>query len=224
MNVDFARQRLKMVDGQVRTTDVTRVEILDAMLEVPREEFVPARRRVFAYIDEDLEIAPANNGNPARFMMEASPFAKMLQLADIGPTDYVLDVGTGGGYGAAVMSRIASSVVALESDPALAEHATNAMQRLGYDNVAVVSGALNAGYPSQGPYDLIVLEGSVDEVPQALLDQLKDHGRLVAVVGRGNAGSARLYVREGLTIAARSAFNAALQPLPGFAKPPVFQF
>lgn len=224
MSVDFATQRLKMVDGQVRTTDVTRLEIIDAMLAVPREDFVPAQRRALSYIDEDLEIAPAAGGRPPRFLMEASPFAKLLQMADIRPTDFVLDVGAGTGYGAAILSRIASSVVALESDPALAEHATTALQRLGYDNVAVVSGALTEGYASQGPYDVIVVEGAVDDVPQALLDQLKDHGRLVAVVGRGNSGAARLYVRDGAYVSGRPVFNAAVQPLPGFEKPSVFQF
>ncbi|WP_312798401.1 protein-L-isoaspartate O-methyltransferase [Tianweitania sp.] len=224
MSVDFATQRLRMVDGQVRTTDVTSLEIIDAMLAVPREDFVPARKRALSYIDEDLEIAPAIGGNPARFLMEASPFAKMVQMADIRANDFVLDVGTGTGYSAAILSRLASSVVALESDATLAEHATSALQHLGYDNVAVVTGPLNEGYPSQGPYDVIVVEGSVDEVPQVVLDQLKDHGRLVAVVGRGNSGSARLYVREAKAVSGRPVFNAAVQPLPGFEKPKAFQF
>ena len=224
MSVDFATQRLRMVDGQVRTTDVTRIEIIDAMLAVPREDFVPTARRALSYVDEDLEIAPASGGRPPRYLMEASPFAKMLQMADIAPADFVLMVGAGTGYGAAIVSRIASSVVALESDEVLAEHASAALQRLGYDNVAVVTGPLNEGYPSQGPYDVIVVEGSVDDVPQALLDQLKDHGRLVAVVGRGNSGSAKLYVRENAFVSGRPVFNAAVQPLPGFSKPAVFQF
>ncbi|MBS9720301.1 protein-L-isoaspartate O-methyltransferase [Tianweitania sp. BSSL-BM11] len=224
MSVDFATQRLRMVDGQVRTTDVTSLEIIDAMLAVPREDFVPARKRALSYVDEDLEIAPALGGNRPRFLMEASPFAKMLQMADIRPGDFVLDVGAGTGYGAAILSHLASSVVALESDTTLAEHATTALQRLGYDNVAVVNGELNKGYPTQGPYDVIVVEGSVDEVPQVMFDQLKEHGRLVAVVGRGNSGSARLYVREGKTVSGRPVFNAAVQPLPGFDKPAAFQF
>lgn len=224
MSIDFATQRLKMVDGQVRTTDVTSVEVLDAMLAVPREEFVPSRRRALSYIDEDIEVAPAAGSSEARYLMEPSPFAKLIQMADIQPNDYVLDVGTGTGYGAAILSKLASSVVALESDPTLAETATQTLQRLGHDNVAVVTGALSDGYKAQGPYDVIVLEGCVDEVPQALLDQLKNHGRLVAVVGRGSTGSARLYVRDGETVAGRTVFNAAVKPLPGFTKPAAFVF
>ncbi len=224
MSVDFATQRLKMVDGQVRTTDVTKIEILDAMLEVPREEFVPARRRPLAYIDEDVEIAVGGAGTLARYLMEPSPFAKLIQMADIDPSDYVLDVGTGTGYSAAILSRISSSVVALESDETLTQHATDALQRLGYDNIAVVSGELSQGFPAQGPYDVIVLEGCVDEVPQTLFDQLKDGGRLVAVIGRGNAGVARLFVKDGEVVAGRTVFNAAIRPLPGFEKAPVFKF
>lgn len=224
MSIDFAAQRVKMVDGQVRTTDVTRIEIIDAMLAVPREEFVPARRQVLAYIDEDIEISPASGGQPARYLMEPSPFAKLLQLADIRSDDFVLDVGAGTGYGAAILSHIATSVLALESDAELAAQATSNLQRLGHDNAVVVQGALAEGHAAQAPYDVIVIEGAVDQVPQALLDQLKDFGRLVAVVGQGNAATARLFVREGNTVAGRPAFNAAIKPLPGFARVAEFQF
>ena len=152
MDVDFASLRIKMVDGQVRTTDVTDLSLLDALLAVPREEFVPAARRSLAYIDEDLEIAPASGGLPARFLMEPSPFARLVQLADVKPGDFVLDVGAGTGYSSAVLSRLVGAVVALESDPALAQLAQATLSRLGYDTVAVVEGDLAAGYPGQGPY------------------------------------------------------------------------
>jgi protein-L-isoaspartate(D-aspartate) O-methyltransferase len=224
MSIDFVAQRVKMVDGQVRTTDVTQLELLDAMLSVPREEFVPAKRRMLAYLDEDIEILPPSGGKGGRYIMEASPFAKLVQLADLKPEDFVLVVGAGTGYSAAVISRIAGSVVALESDAGLAETATATLQRLGYDNVAVVTGPLTEGYPSQAPYDAILIEGAVDEVPEALLSQLRDHGRLLAIVGTGLAGAARLYVRDGDVTASRSAFNAAVQPLPGFQRQPQFQF
>ena len=224
MTADFNEQRLKMVDGQVRTTDVTDVAIIDAMLSVPREEFVPARRRPLAYIDEDIEIVAAEDGRPARYLMEPSPFAKLIQLAGIRPGDFVLDVGCGAGYSSAVLSRIASFVVALESDAALAAQANTALSGHGYENVAVVEGALAEGHAAEAPYDVIVLEGAVDAVSQALLDQLKDGGRLVAIVGEGNAGRATLYVKEEGLVSSRHAFDAAVKPLAEFRRAVAFQF
>ncbi|WP_187972986.1 protein-L-isoaspartate O-methyltransferase family protein [Aquibium microcysteis] len=212
-----------MVDGQLRTTDVNRIPLLDAFLSVPREAFVPSRLRSLAYIDEDLDITPPGSGE-RRFLMEPSPFAKMLQLADVGPADVVLDVGAGSGYSAAILSLVAGSVIALESDAALADQATARLAELGYDNVAVVQGPLPAGYASEAPYDVIVLEGAVDEVPQPIFDQLKDGGRLVVVEGHGNAGIARLYVRQGGSISGRRGFNAAVRPLSGFRKEKAFEF
>lgn len=223
MDVDYSGQRVKMVDGQVRTTDVTSAAILSAMLEVPREAFVPSRKRGLAYIDEDLLIA-GDGGPGSRYLMEPSPFAKLVQLADVRPGDFVLDVGSGSGYGAAVLSRIASSVVALESDPALADLATRTLADLGYDNVAVMKGDLTKGYAAQAPYDVIFVGGSVDLLPAALSDQLKEGGRLVVVQGHGNAGSARLYVKSGGVVSSRRAFNAAVKPLPGFESAPAFEF
>ncbi|MEP9371667.1 protein-L-isoaspartate O-methyltransferase [Mesorhizobium sp. KR1-2] len=224
MYTDFSEQRVKMVDGQVRTTDVTDAGILEAMLTVPREEFVGAKRRELAYIDDHIELAPAQAGKPARYLMQPSPFAKMAQLADIRRTDFVLDVGCGTGYSSAVLSRLASSVVALESDQALAETAAATLSKLGYDNVAVVQGALAEGYKAEAPYDVIFLEGSVDKLPQALFDQLKEGGRLIAVQGQGNAGVARLFLKATGIVTGRGAFNAAIRPLPGFEHVNEFEF
>ena len=223
MDIDFSALRVKMVDGQVRTTDVTDQRLLGAMLTVPREEFVEPAQRDLAYIDEDLRYLTAGGESP-RYLMEPSPFAKLVQLAEIGAGDFVLDVGCGTGYSAAIFSNLASSVVALESDPVLAEKATAKLAALGCDNVAVVQGALESGYAKQAPYDVIFLEGSVDEVPAALLAQLKEGGRLVAVEGRGNAGVARLFVKSGETVTSRRSFNAAIKPLPGFERTAQFQF
>ena len=156
--------------------------------------------------------------------MEPSPFARLVQLADIRPGDFVLDVGAGTGYSAAVLSRIAGAVVALESDAALAQQAQATLSRLGYDTVAVVEGELAAGYPDQGPYDVIVVEGAVDRVPESLFAQLRDEGRMVVVEGHGNTGVARLYVKQGAAISSRRGFNAAVKPLPGFHTEPAFEF
>lgn len=219
MTVDFAAQRLKMVDGQLRTTDVTNAALLDAMLAVPRELFVPEGRRPLAYIDEDVRVDAQG-----RFLMEPSPFARLVQLADVRANDFVLDIGCATGYSAAVLSRLASSVVALECDAGLAASATSNLSTLGYDNVAVVEGPLQDGYASEAPYDVIVVEGAVDFVPDTLLAQLKDGGRLVAVVGSGHSAMARIYLRDGDTISDRRVFNAAVKPLPGFMREAAFSF
>jgi len=218
MDPDFSEQRTKMVDGQLRTTDVTSAAILDAMGAVPRERFVPPGRRAVAYIDEDVRLSPGN-----RYLMEPSPFAKLLQLAAIEAGDTVLDVG-GTGYSAAVLSRLARQVVLLESDAGLAAEAAGALADLGCANVSVVTGALAAGHASAGPYDVIVIGGSVEEVPPALLAQLAEGGRLVAVEGHGNAGRARIYLKRDEVVTGRSAFNAAIKPLPGFEAARAFEF
>jgi len=218
MSADFAELRARMVDGQLRTTDVTNPAILEAMGALQRELFVDERRRPLAYLDEDLLIAPG------RYLMEPSPLAKLLQLAEIASTDRVLDVGTGTGYSAAVLSRLAASVVALESDDSLAGRARDALSRTGAANVEVVTGGLASGHPAGAPYDVIVLEGAIEMLPDALTAQLRDAGRLVAVEGRGNAGIAKVYLNSGGLITGRRAFNAALKPLPGFERTPAFEF
>jgi protein-L-isoaspartate(D-aspartate) O-methyltransferase len=224
MNADFSELRTKMVDGQVRTTDVTDPAILEAMLTVPREAFVDETRRPLAYIDEDIEIAMARPGIRPRYLMEPSPFAKLLQLAGIGPSDRVLDIGAGTGYSSAVLSRLAGSVVALESDPQLAERAHAALAETGHGNVAVIVGKLDEGHPAGAPYDVILVGGAVERLPEALFSQLREGGRLVAVEGHGNAGVARLYLKTGGSITGRRAFNAAVKPLPGFERTPAFEF
>ncbi|WP_127523581.1 protein-L-isoaspartate O-methyltransferase [Mesorhizobium sp. Z1-4] len=224
MSGDFEQRRVKMVDGQLRTTDVTSASVLDAMLSVPREEFVPRSRAELAYIDEDILVADAASDAPARYLMEPSPFAKLVQLAEIESGDFVLDIGCTTGYSSAVLSQLASSVIALECDEGLAATATGKLTELGYDNVAVVTGALQAGCPDEAPFDVIIVEGAVDQVPDELLLQLRDGGRLVAVVGNGNAGAAHVFYNAEGVISGRKAFNAAVRPLPGFQQVAEFQF
>jgi len=206
---DYERARKAMVDNQLLTSGIIDRRILAAMGEVRRELFVPAARLPLAYIDE----AHALPGPSGRALAAPAPFAKLVQLAAIGHDDVVLDVGVGTGYSAAVLAQLAGKVVALESDPELAAAARVALSRAGSGTVHVVEGTLDGGVPRQGPYDVIIIEGAVAEVPAKLFSQLKEGGRLVALVRTNAAAVANLYVRSGNDFAARAEFNTTLPPL-----------
>ena len=216
--IDFQAARVKMVDGQLRTTDVTRHEVLTAFLEIPRETFVPASKQELAYLDDDIEVAPG------RYLMEPSPLAKLIQLADIASGDKVLIVGAGNGYGAAVVSKIAAKVVAVEENGELAATAATLLSAVGVSNVELVVGALTVGALALAPFDAIFIEGSVSSVPQALFGQLAEGGRLVAVIGEGHTGVAKLHTKSGNTVSSVRGFNVAVKPLPGFAAKAEFAF
>ncbi|MCE5973531.1 protein-L-isoaspartate O-methyltransferase [Sinirhodobacter sp. WL0062] len=206
---DFAARRTMMVDTQVRPNDVTKFPIIDAMLNVPREEFVPAARREAAYVGENVEIAPG------RVLLEPRNFAKMLDALDIQPSDLVLDIGCGLGYSAAVIARMAEAVVALEEGD-LAPQAEATLAQAGADNAAVVAGDLAAGSAKHGPYDVIIIEGAVEAVPQAILDQLKEGGRIAALFIEGALGTVRIGHKIDGDVTWRYAFNASAPLLPGF--------
>jgi protein-L-isoaspartate(D-aspartate) O-methyltransferase len=222
--IDFAAARRMMVDGQVRTSDVTDLSLIAAMLEIPRERFVPADLAELAYLDLDLRVLGGDAKAPARYLLKPMVLAKLIQAAAVGPTDHVLDVGCATGYAAAVVSRLAGSVVALEQDAALARHAAESLTALGVRNVTIASGPLAAGWPDAAPYDVILLEGATEIEPKALLRQLKDGGRLVGVQGRATAAKAMLYRAAGPQVSGRPVFDAAAPLLPGFAEPPAFVF
>lgn len=219
--VDFADARRKMVDGQLRTTDVTDHAVLKAMGEVPREAFVPASLAALAYIDDDL---PVGGSGATRFLMRPATFGKLVQLAEIDPSDVVLVIGGASGYEAAVIARLAGSVVALEADGELAKAASDRLSRLGVDTASVVVGPLAAGWPAEAPYDVILVAGAVETGLGPLGEQLRDGGRMVAVEGVGGAAAARLYTRAGGSVSGRFAFNAAAKPLPAFERPKTFVF
>jgi protein-L-isoaspartate(D-aspartate) O-methyltransferase len=221
---DFAVARTKMVDSQLRTVDVTDYGILAAMGAIPRENFVPARMKALAYIDEDILIKEAAGSNPARYLMEPGPLARLIQLAEVGAGDTVLDVACATGYSTAVLGRLAQSVLALECDAELAASASQTLGELGVANAVVATGPLQDGYASKGPYDVILVGGAMEVVPDALLAQLSDGGRLVGVVGYGQAAVATLFTRSGGEIGRRVAFNAHVRPLPGFSRPKAFVF
>lgn len=213
---DSTEQRLNMVESQVRPSDVTDRRIIRAMLEVPREAFAPAAQQALAYRDEDLPVTPPAAGSDGRYLLAPRVLAKLIQLAEVGPDSTVLDVGCASGYSSAVLARLGKRVVALESDGALATLARRALQELHAARVEVIEGPLPAGAPSKGPFDAILLNGAVPAVPQALLDQLADGGRLVAVVRDGPIGRARVWRKSGGVCDARSVFDAGAKPLPGF--------
>jgi protein-L-isoaspartate(D-aspartate) O-methyltransferase len=221
---DFADARRKMVDSQLRTENVTDHAVLDAMGAVPREAFVPPHLRPLAYLDRDIALKESAGASPQRFLMRAAPLARLLQLADLAPADRALVIGSGTGYSAAVLDRLVGSVVALESDPALSAQASRNLAELGIANIDVVVGPLDTGYPSAGPYNLILLDGAVEMLPAALFDQLEEAGRLVAIVGYGRTGAATLFTRNDDRMGSRPAFDASVPPLPGFRKPEVFVF
>ncbi|HCX67722.1 protein-L-isoaspartate O-methyltransferase [Parvibaculum sp.] len=218
---DFAAARHNMVESQVRVNSVTDERVIDALAAVPRERFVPTARQGIAYMDEDVKIA---DGTPPRFLMEPRVFAKLVQLAEIGADDLVLDVGCGSGYSTAVLSRVAGTVVALECDEALAAQAGATLSDLSVDNAVVVTGALPEGYAKQAPYDVIFINGMVSSVPESLQKQLREDGRLVCVLGDGVSGRARLYVRSGDSFSGRDAFDANVRFLPGFEPVESFVF
>ncbi|MCS0495900.1 protein-L-isoaspartate O-methyltransferase [Ancylobacter sp. MQZ15Z-1] len=219
--IDFAEMRRAMVDAQVRANDVTDLRIVAAMLDTPRERFVPPGLKNFAYIDEDLLVKP---GNPARYLMEPMVLAKLLQAAEIGPDALVLDVGAATGYSTAVLARLAGQVVALEEDAELAAQGSNLLVELGLLNAAYVQGPMTAGWSAEAPYDVILLNGSIDSPPEALFAQLKPEGRLVAVVGQGRSARATVYTNTPGGVGARIVFDAAVPPLPGFEPRPGFVF
>jgi protein-L-isoaspartate(D-aspartate) O-methyltransferase len=215
---DFPQLRRNMVDCQIRTTDVTDLRLLEAILAVPREKFVADSRQASAYADQDIDIGSG------RHLMNPSPLARLIQLAGVTAQDRVLEVGSGSGYGTAILSKLAATVVALESDAALADAAAHTLAELGCGNVATIKGPLAAGVTSKGQYDVIIVAGAVDEVPAALFVQLAEGGRLVAVEGEGNAGIAKLHVKRDGHVSSRRAFNASVKPLPGMQKEPGFVF
>ena len=206
-----------MVDTQVRPSDVTKFPIIDAMLTVPREDFVPAAQKEAAYVGENLELG----GD--RVLLEPRTLAKMLDALNVTNNDLVLDVGCAMGYSSAVVAHMAAAVVAVESDDSMAHEAQEALTDAGVDTVIVHEGPLAEGAPQHGPYDVVLVQGGVQQVPGALTDQLKEGGRIACLFIEGNLGEVRIgYKRDG-HISWRKAFNAGAPVLEGFGKQAVFQ-
>jgi protein-L-isoaspartate(D-aspartate) O-methyltransferase len=214
---DFAARRTMMVDTQVRPSDVTKFPIIDAMLSVPREEFVPAAQREAAYMGENLDLGQG------RVLLEPRTLAKMLDALAISKAEMVLDIGCAMGYSAAVVAHMAEAVVAVEEDESMATEAQEALIAAGSDNAVVHFGPLAEGAAEHGPYDVILIEGGVMEVPDAIVSQLKDGGRIAALFMDGALGEVRVGYKRGDQVSWRMAFNASAPVLEGFKREAAFQ-
>ena len=214
---DFSARRTLMVDTQVRPSDVTKFPIIEAMLSVPREDFVPASHREAAYMGENIELSRN------RVMLEPRTLAKMLDALDIGRDELVLDIGAAHGYSSAVIAHMAQAVVALEEDDALVDEAKDALIAAGADNVVIEHGSLFAGAAEYGPYDVIVIQGGVSHLPYAIIDQLKEGGRIACLFMDDALGEVRIgYKRDGV-LSWRRSFNAGAPVLTGFERHIEFQ-
>ncbi len=215
---EYAAARFNMVESQIRPNQVTDARLLRALAEIPRERFVPSSLKALAYMEEEIEIAPG------RRLLAPMPLARLIQLAEVEPDNLALDVGCATGYSTALLTRLAESVVGLDCDERLTEQASQILTELEADNAGIVAGELSEGYASEGPFDVILLNGCVPLVPQALLDQLKDGGRLVAVIAEHDFGRACLFRKSGSRVSQRPAFDAGGPLLPGFAREKTFVF
>lgn len=208
---DFATRRTFMVDTQVRPSDVTKFPVIEAMLAVPREAYVPDQKREAAYVGENLDLGSG------RVVLEARTLAKMLDALDIQSDDVVLDIGCGLGYSSAVIARMAEAVVAVE-EAAFADEAQSILSQQGADNVAVVEGELRDGAAKSGPYDVIILQGAVESMSDAILDQLEEGGRIACLWQEGALGVVRIGYKLDGQVNWRFSFNASAPVLPGFER------
>ncbi|WP_347139736.1 protein-L-isoaspartate O-methyltransferase [Paracoccus sp. SSK6] len=209
---DFAARRTMMVDTQVRPNDVTKFPVIEAMLAVPMEDFVPPARRAVAYSGENLDLGEG------RVLLEPRTLGKMIDMLDLQPENLVLDLGCGYGYSSAVIARMVQAVVAIEDSEEMAAEAERRLSEAGVFNVAVLNAPLREGAPKQGPYDAILIGGGVEEVPAAILDQLKEGGRIVALFLEGALGVVRIGHSIGGRVNWRYGFNALAPLLPGFQR------
>ncbi|MES1202554.1 MAG: protein-L-isoaspartate O-methyltransferase [Pseudomonadota bacterium] len=216
--MDFAHARTMMVESQVRTADVTDTRILNAMRALPRERFAPAHKRTLAYADLDLEVAPG------RCLLRPRDLAKLLQALGAKPDDRALEIAGATGYGAAVLASVCKDVVSLDPDPNLSFAARAALESAGIASVRTVSQPIAEGWADAAPYDLILLNGAAEVIPDAWFAQLAPGGRMGVIMRNGAAGTARIYTRTGETIASRAEFDAAPQVTPGLARQPTFSF
>jgi len=215
---DAANARHLMVESQVRTADVSNIDLLDAMATLPREKFLPPSLAPLAYLDNDIQIAKG------RALLRPMVLAKLIQAARPQINDRVLDVACGTGYSSAVLAKLAESVVALEEDAELAGRAKEALTSVGATAVDVMVGPLTTGWPAAGAYDVVLFNGAAEIVPEAFARQLKPNGRLLAIFGRSPATKGTIFHLVDGRLVGRPIFDGAARLLPGFAAPQSFVF
>ena len=213
---DYTQRRTMMVDTQVRPSDVTKFPIIDAMLAVPRENYVPLALREAAYMGNNVDLGSG------RVVLEPRTLAKMLDAMDLQPEELILDIGPGYGYSTAIIASLSEAVVAVEADTVMAKDAETTLAEQGVDNAMIIEGALAEGAAQHGPYDAILLQGGVQVVPPAILAQLKDGGRIGAIFMDGAVGRCSIGYKDEDRINWRFAFNATAPVLPGFDTAPAF--
>jgi protein-L-isoaspartate(D-aspartate) O-methyltransferase len=211
--MDPARARLNMVENQLRPNRIEDPRLIAAMREVPRERFVPKALRGVAYADEDLALPDG------RYLIEPLALARLIQAARIRPSDVVLVLGCSTGYVGTVVARLAGTAILVAPDEATGRQIESLLEELGADNmVVVINPSAETGHPDQAPFDVILLAGSVGHVPQALLDQIGEGGRLVAVIDDGRIGKGTVFTRLHEVVGSRVQFDAQIPGLPGFEK------
>lgn len=215
---DFSRERDAMVDSQIHTADVTDRRLLKALRTLPRHDFMPKSKAAIAYADCEAEAAAG------RWMLRPRDLALLIHAANIQPDELVLNIASGRGYAASVLSRMAETVVCIEADETLVKKSSDALAAAGCDNAVVLDGDPQKGAPGQGPYDVIFVEGAVEEAPRVWFDQLKDGGRLAVIVRKGAVGKAMIYTRSGDSIGQRVVFDSTPRIMPGFEKEAGFVF
>jgi protein-L-isoaspartate(D-aspartate) O-methyltransferase len=216
--MDYARAREMMVESQVRTNDVTDARVLRAMRTLPRERFIPAQKRALAYADAEVDVAPG------RTLLRPRDLSKLVQALAPRAHERALEIAGATGYGAAVLAGCCKQVTLLEADPDLAFAAASALEAVGLANANVVTGPAPIGWPELAPYDVILLNGAAEVVPEAWFAQLAPGGRLGVIVRDGAAGAARIYTRSDTTVAYSTAFDAAPPVIKGLERPPAFAF
>ena len=207
-----------MVDTQVRPSDVTKFPIIEALLAVRKETYVPAAFQDAAYAETAVSLGDN------RSILEPRAFAKLLDAVNVQPDELVLDIGSGLGYSSAVLGQLAQTVCAVEVDEAMAQEAETNLAQEGVVNVFVSQGDLSEGAKQHAPYDVIIIEGGVDNLPVALTEQLAEGGRIAGIFSEAGVGRVKVGTKVDDHVTWRNAFEAEASILPGFETVDTFTF